>query len=71
MICYIIYATKTIQKFSQPYSKRSYKYIKNMAALNIFKQINFWCDVKKKYLWNPHIKCQLEITYQDKWFTEI
>lgn len=43
-----------------------------MAALNIFKQINFWCDVKKKYLWNPHIKCQLgEITYQDKWFTEI
>ena len=38
-----------------------------MAAVNIFKQINFWCDVKKIYLWNPHIKCQLgEITYQDK-----
>lgn len=36
--------------------KRSYKYIKNMAALNILSKLTFWCDVKKKISWNPHIK---------------
>ena len=45
------------------------------AALNIFKQINFWCGYEKKKIYIIHIfKCQSlkgEITHQDKCFTEI